>query len=95
MRGAGQGHASAVATKRTSGNMVCCVEVLHDDGKKVSYKIVSPENADISRKLYSSESPFGHALVGADVGQEVTIKVPVGEIHVTVQKISFFDISKA
>lgn len=46
--------------------------------KEFAYELVIPEEADFSRGLVSVTSPIGKALVGRQVGDEVTIKIPVG-----------------
>ena len=60
-----------------------------DNGKKVSYKIVSDYEANIDDGLISSISPVGRALLGKEVGDEVEIKTPGGIINYEVLEIKF------
>ncbi len=51
------------------------------------YEIVGTTEADISVGRISNESPLGKALVGAKVGQTVTVKAPKCSYEVKVLKI--------
>ena len=55
------------------------VEV-HDSeaDRTISYELVIPEEADLSRGHVSMTSPIGKALVGHGKGDEVTVKLPAG-----------------
>lgn len=56
-------------------------------GKKVSYTIVGPVEADPLEGKISNESPIGQALLGKKVGDKVTIETPKGSVEYTVEKI--------
>lgn len=56
-------------------------------GKSRSFKIVGSQEADAMNGIISEDSPFGKALMGAAVGQVVTVSAPAGEIDYTVDKI--------
>lgn len=42
---------------------------------------------DISQQMYAYNMPLVHPLVGLSVGDEITVRVPSGEIHMTIQTI--------
>ncbi len=42
---------------------------------------------DISQQMYAYNMPLVHPLVGLSVGDETTVRVPSGEIHMTIQTI--------
>ncbi|HEV8383970.1 MAG TPA: transcription elongation factor GreA [Candidatus Acidoferrales bacterium] len=46
---------------------------------EVEYKLVSPEEADAANGLISTSSPIGKALLGRQVGDEITVQTPVGQ----------------
>jgi transcription elongation factor GreA len=52
---------------------------VEDDGDTVSYTIVGASESDPASGRISSASPVGRALVGHDVGDEVTVRTPAGE----------------
>lgn len=52
--------------------------VLQTDGEVETYTIVSPAESDPDRGYISYESPLGRALLKQRVGDEISIKVPVG-----------------
>jgi len=60
-----------------------------DNGKKVSYKIVSDFEANIDDGLISSISPVARALINKEVGDEVEIKTPGGMINYEILEIKF------
>ena len=51
------------------------------------YSIVGPHGADPGNGLISNESPMGSALLGARVGDIVTVETPAGEIRFEVRTI--------
>ena len=56
------------------GNKVKILDV--DMNEEVTYEIVGTTEADINALRISNESPLGNALVGAKVGETVTVKAP-------------------
>lgn len=58
-----------------------------DMNEEAVYEIVGTTEADISVGRISNESPLGKALVGAKVGQTVTVKAPKCSYEVKVLKI--------
>ena len=56
---------------------------LYDIDKKneLEIKLVTHEEADIQKGLYSVQSPIGKALLGKQEGDEVTVQTPSGARH--------------
>ena len=67
----------------------CTVTVTNlDTGKLMpAYKIVGSQEADVMSRAVSEDSPFGKALKGAKVGDEVSVEAPRGTIRYRVEKI--------
>ncbi|MBZ4643548.1 MAG: transcription elongation factor GreA [Deferribacteraceae bacterium] len=57
-----------------------------DEIKK--YRIVGPDESDISKGYISVFSPIARALIGKRVGDEVVVNAPGGEIEYEIIKIS-------
>jgi transcription elongation factor GreA len=51
------------------------------------YHLVGSAEANPSEGKISTESPLGKALIGAKVGQKVTVKAPDGELIFTIKGI--------
>ena len=67
----------------------CLVTVTNlDNGKQLpEYRIVGTQEADVMARAVSEDSPFGKALMGAKVGDEVNVEAQKGVIHYRVDKI--------
>ena len=52
---------------------------LREEGDTVTYQLVMPEDADAAKGLISIASPIGRALLGKEVGDEVTVPTPNGQ----------------
>jgi transcription elongation factor GreA len=54
--------------------------VLHDLDRdvEIEYRLVTTEEADVSKGLISTTSPIGRALMGKKAGDEVTVTTPNG-----------------
>ena len=63
-----------------------------DNQKKINYKIVSEFESNIDEGLISVNSPVARALIGKEVGDDVEIKTPGGEVNYEILKIEFVDI---
>lgn len=63
------------------------VELKHE-GKKVTYTIVGPVEADPLEGKISNESPIGQALIGKKAGEKVNIETPKGKTTYSVAAIS-------
>ena len=57
-------------------------------GTSTLYQLVSEEEADIKSNKISVKSPIGKGLLGKKVGETAKIKVPAGEINLTVLDIT-------
>ena len=59
-----------------------------DSGRELpAYRIVGSQEADVMSRAVSEDSPFGKALMGACVGDEVNVEAPRGTIRYRVEKI--------
>ena len=57
--------------------------------KKLNYKIVGKDEADIKNNLIYFKSPVGKGLIGKNVGDMVTIKTPSGEKNYEILKVEY------
>lgn len=65
------------------------VKVLDLDTKEEEiYSIVGSEEADPMSNKISDESPVGRALIGAKVGDTVTVEAPNGQFEIKILEIS-------
>jgi transcription elongation factor GreA len=56
--------------------------------KTIEYQLVSTEEADIVKGKISTDSPIGKSLLGKQVGEEVSVKVPAGMKQYKILQIS-------
>ncbi len=56
---------------------------------KKTYKIVGPDEANISNGTISIMSPLARALVNKQVGDEALVIAPGGEIEYEILEVSF------
>ena len=49
-----------------------------DRDSEITYKLVTSDEADVSKGLISTTSPIGRALLGKKVGDEVSVTTPAG-----------------
>ena len=55
------------------------VELLDvNKNEKVNYRLVTSEDADVSKGLISTTSPIGRSLLNKRVGDSVEVKIPAG-----------------
>ena len=59
-----------------------------DNGGKVTYQIVGPDESDISSSKISIASPLGKALIGKEVQDEVKVQTPGGAKNYNILKIA-------
>jgi len=59
-----------------------------DNGGKVTYQIVGPDESDIPSGKISIASPLGKALIGKEVDDEVKVQTPGGAKNYTILKIT-------
>jgi transcription elongation factor GreA len=67
------------------GSTVTIIEDGYDEEEK--YRIVGAHEADPTNGFISNESPIGRALLGAKVGQMVTVRTPAGGMELQVKSI--------
>ena len=56
-------------------------------GKTLVFKVVGSQEADFQGGAISEDSPVGKALMGARVGDIVTVEAPRGNMNYTIDKI--------
>lgn len=54
------------------------VELEDEDGERVRYRLVGPDEVDVKAGLISVESPLGRAMLGRATGDEVRVQTPRG-----------------
>lgn len=59
------------------------------DGGKTTYRIVGPDEIDASKNWISIDAPLARGLLGARLGDEVTIETPAGPRTVVVVAIDY------
>lgn len=60
-----------------------------DDGSKVSYQLVGPDETDLKTGKISVDSPVGKALLGKKQGDSVTVNRPRGEVDFSIIAIKY------
>jgi len=65
------------------------VTVEDDDGHEKTYRIVGADESDLDRGYISIDSPVARALLGKREGDEVTIRVPKGDVVYTVNGVEY------
>lgn len=65
------------------------VRLENDSGEEVEYRIVGPDEFDVTRGFISVDSPMGRALLGKEEGDEVLVRRPVGNTLFTVLEVSY------
>ena len=66
----------------------CKVKILDCEyDEELEYKIVGSTEANSLKGKISNESPLGHALLGATIGDIVKVEAPVGELSYKVLEI--------
>jgi transcription elongation factor GreB len=65
------------------------VTVEDEDGAEAEYRIVGADESDMKTHAISIDSPVARGLMGKRAGDEVTVKVPRGDVVYTVVKIRY------
>ena len=65
------------------------VTVEDDDGEEHTYRIVGADESDVDQGYISIDSPVARALLGKRAGDEVSIRVPKGEVVYTIGEIDY------
>ena len=63
------------------------VTIQQEDFPPETYQVVGAKEANPRDGRISHESPFGRALMGREVGEEVVAQTPAGEVHIKILKI--------
>jgi len=67
------------------------VELEDDEGERVTYRIVGPDESNVERGWISMEAPVAKALIGKRRDDDVIVRRPKGEITYTVIAIRYSD----
>lgn len=66
----------------------CQIKIVDlEDNSELTYKIVGSTEANSLKGKISNESPLGKALLGAKIGDTVTVEAPMGELQYKVLEI--------
>ena len=57
--------------------------------KKISYKLVGQDEANVSKNLIFFKSPIGKALIGKNKGDLVTVNTPSGEKSFEIENVEY------
>ena len=57
--------------------------------KKITYKLVGQDEADIKKNLIFFKSPIGRALIGKDKGEMVIVNTPSGEKNFEILNVEY------
>ena len=60
-----------------------------DNNKKIKYKIVGQDEADISNNLLYFKSPIGKAMIGKNVKDMITVITPSGERNFEILSVEY------
>lgn len=60
-----------------------------EDGQTVRYQIVGSDEIDPDKKRISMDSPLAQALLRKNVGDEVTVQRPKGEMSYVIVEVSY------
>ena len=57
--------------------------------KKIKYKLVGKDEADISINYIYFKSPIGKALIGKDLSEMISVNTPSGERNFEILKVDY------
>ena len=60
-----------------------------DNDEEVAYKIVGEDEANLAQRKISCTSPIARAMIGRNVGEEVTVRTPRGERTMEILAVEF------
>ena len=60
-----------------------------DTNKKISYKLVGQDEADIKKNLVFFKSPIGKALIGKEKGEMIAVNTPSGEKNFEILDVEY------
>jgi len=64
-----------------------------EDGEVLEYRLVGPDELDVSAGRISVDSPVGRALLGRAEGDEVLVRRPRGEAIFTVLEVRYGEVA--
>ena len=76
-----------VSTKVIFGSTVLLINL--NDGKKVTYKLVGEDEADLKLGKISITSPLARALIGKNQGDVIELKMPSGITEYEISKVKY------
>ena len=65
------------------------VTVEDEDGDEKTYRIVGADESDMAKGFISIDSPVARALIGKREGDEVTVKVPKGDVVYSILSVEY------
>jgi len=65
------------------------VKIIDETGLSKRFTIVGVDEVDTTKGRISWQSPIGKSLIGKEVGDEVLVKVPAGELLFVIDSISY------
>jgi transcription elongation factor GreB len=60
-----------------------------EQGTRVTYQLVGPDETDLRAGKISVDSPVGRALMGRRRGDQVVVRRPRGELELTILNIEY------
>tara|TARA_B100000767_G_scaffold275107_1_gene310481 strand:+ start:1292 stop:1780 length:489 start_codon:yes stop_codon:yes gene_type:complete len=60
-----------------------------ETNKKISYRLVGQDEADIAKNLIFFKSPIGKALVGKNKGEMISVNTPSGERNFEILNVNY------
>ena len=60
-----------------------------ENKKKVKYRIVGKDEADVAKNLIYFKSPIGKALIGKKINDLLTVKTPSGERNFEILDVQY------
>ncbi len=65
----------------------CWVVIEDEDGRRATWRLVGPDEADARARKLSVASPLARALLGRAPGDEVTVELPRGPAEFTLREV--------
>lgn len=70
------------------------VSIANDDGDEHTYRLVGPDEFDLSKGYLSIDAPMARSLLGKRVDDEVTVRTPEGSHQVVITAIRYDQLPK-
>lgn len=65
------------------------VRLENEEGEEVVYRIVGPDEFDLSKGFISMDSPMGKSLLGKSEGDEIVVRRPAGTAEFTILEVAY------